>query len=165
VQPSAFENVPGVWAVLAGAAIVVLARLGATLFRRIMPRPRELGTDRAAIVALSEDLQRRIIDEQRGAIDTHEVLAWDARAYRLARLRLRARGQPADVQAALSDLDEARADLRTAWRFSKTGQGVLPEDLENALRDHATAIHQFADATAIFVRISWQQRWPNGSAA
>jgi hypothetical protein len=110
-------------------------------------------------------LQHRFIDEQRGAISTREVLAWDARAYRLARLRLRTRNQSGDVQAALLDLDEARANLNTAWRFSRTGLRAFPEDLENTLQAHAAAIEQFADATAILVRISWQQRRPNGTAA
>jgi hypothetical protein len=152
-------------AVLAGAAIILSARLMTRLVRRIAPRPRELSTDRATIVALSEDLQHRIIDEQRGIIGTPEVLAWDARAYQVARLRLRTRNSSADVQAALLDLDEARADLRTTWRFSKTSPGPLPGDLEIALQAHASAIGQFADASAIFVRISWQRRRPNGTAA
>ena len=165
MQASDFENIPGLWAVVVGAAIVLIARMAARLFRGSGPGPSELSEDRAAIVFLSEDLQHRIIDEQRGAIGTREVLAWDARAYRLARLRLRTRNQSGDVQAALLDLDEARADLNTAWRFSKTGLRAFPEDLDNALQTHAAAIEQFADATAILVRISWQQRRPNGTAA
>jgi hypothetical protein len=165
VQASDFENIPGLWAVVAGVAIVLVARLAARLFRRTRPAPRELSEDRAAIVALSEDLQHRIIDEQRGAVSSDDVIAWDARAYRLARLRLRTRNQSGDVQAALLDLDEARANLNTAWRFSRTGLRVIPEDLENALQVHAAAIEQFADTTAILVRISWQQRRPNGTAA
>ena len=100
MQASDFENIPGLWAVVAGVAIVLVARLAARLFRRTRPAPRELSEDRAAIVALSEDLQHRIIDEQRGAVSSDEVIAWDARAYRQARLRLRTRNQSGDVQAA-----------------------------------------------------------------
>jgi hypothetical protein len=165
VQASDWENVPGLWAVAAGAAAIVLTRVAIRFIRRIRARPRELGMDRAAIVSLSEDLQQRIINEQRGSIGTPQVLAWDAPAYRLARRRLRSRNQDADLQSSLLDLDEARADLRAAWRFSKAGSGAHPEDLEIALRAHATAIEQFADASAIFVRISWQRRRSNGTAA
>jgi hypothetical protein len=156
VQASDFDNVPGLWSVLAGAAIVLIARLAATLFARMRPKPRALSEDRAAIVALSEDFQNRVIGERRGAIDAAEVLAWDARAYRLARLRLRTHTQSAETRAALLDLDEARANLGTAWRLSKTGPRALPGDLENALQAHAIAIEQFADAIGIFVRVSWR---------
>jgi len=165
VQAPDFENVPGLWAVAAGAVIVLIARLVAGALRRIRLRQHGPDEDRAAIVALSEDLQHRIIDEQSGAVDPPEVFAWDARAYRLARLRFRVRNQSADVHAALHDLDEARAGLRMAWRFSKAGSGAFPGEMDSALQAHAAAIEQFADAAAIFVRISWRDRRPNGTAA
>ncbi|MGH3282703.1 MAG: hypothetical protein ACRDNW_26735 [Trebonia sp.] len=145
--------------------IAIIARLMVGSLRRLRPRPHELGEDRAGIVALSEDLQHRIIDEQRGAIEPQEVLSWDSRAYRLARSRFRTRNQAAEIQAALHDLDEARAGLRMAWRFSKAEPGALPGEMENALQAHTAAIEQFADATAIFVRISWRDHRPNDTAA
>jgi hypothetical protein len=65
----------------------------------------------------------------------------------------------------LLDLDETRASLRTAWQLSKTDPGVFPGDLETALRAHASAINQFAEASAILVRISWRGKRPQGTAA
>jgi hypothetical protein len=165
VQGSAFDSVPGLWAVLVGAAIILSARLISKLIRAIRPPYGALSTDRAAIVELSEDLQHRILDERRGSVGTPKVLAWDAHAYRLARLRLRTRDKSAEVQAALLDLDEARAGLRAAWQLSKTDPGAFPGDLETALQAHASAINQFAEASAILVRISWQRRRPRGTVA
>lgn len=88
---------------LVGAAIVITAWLTARAFRRIGQRTDGLDQDRTVIVAFSEELQRRIVDEQRGAIGPDAVLAWDARAYRRARLRLRSCRQSIGVQASLRD--------------------------------------------------------------
>jgi hypothetical protein len=155
VRGQVFDSAPGLWAVLIGAAAILSARLITRLLRAVRTPEAALSADRAAIVRLSEDLQRRILDERRGSAGTPEVLAWDASAYRLARLRLRTRDQSKEVMAALVDLDEARASLRTAWQLSKTDPGVFPGDLEAALEAHASAVSEFAEASAILVRLSW----------
>lgn len=60
--------------------------------------------------------------------------------------------------------DETRADLRLAWRLTKTEPGALPDELENAFQAHDVAIRQFADTTAMFARISsWRAPRPNGT--
>jgi hypothetical protein len=164
VQLSDFGNGSGLWGVAAGVAIILAVRLASRLFRRTAPGAGAPDGDRAAILALSEDLQRMITDERRGTGGEREVLAWNAQAYRMARTRLRTRNPALDVWSALSDLDEARADLSAAWRFSKLEPRAFPGDVEDALRTHAAAIQQFADAAAIFVRISWRQRPPDGAA-
>jgi hypothetical protein len=161
-----FESIPGIWAAVTGAIIIVFTRQAIRIIRKIYRRPSEIPADNAAIVTLSEDLQRRVLDEQRGAIEPAHVLAWDAAAYRAARRRLRARSRSAALMAALSDLDEARADLRTAWRFTKTEAAGTDAELSVALETHALAIGQFAEASSIFVRVSWtppMQR-PTGEA-
>jgi hypothetical protein len=143
-------------------AVILAARLAARLFQATAEGPYG---DRAAIVALSEDLQHKIVDERRGAGSEDAVLSWDARAYRAARTRLRARDPARAVDSALSDLDEARASLNAAWRFARSDPRAFSGDVADALQAHAAAIERFADAAAIFVRVSWQPPRPDGAAA
>ena len=168
MQLSELGNGSGLWGVAAGTAIILAARLAFRLFRRTTPGaggPDGPDGDRAAIIALSEDLQRKITDEWRGTGSEHAVLDWDAQAYRRARTRLRTRNAALDIWSALSDLDEARADLSAAWRFSKLDSRASATDVESALRSHAAAIEQFADAAAVFVRVSWRPGPPDGATA
>jgi hypothetical protein len=151
----------GLLAVVAGAAIIVAFRQVARLSRKPDLRVRLLKSECAKLIALSEDLQKRMTRERQGLVTADEVYSWDTRAYRLARRRLGGFSPSASIQMAITELDEAGADLRAAWQQSLNGSAEGQEDLfAAAMSAHSEAIGNLAAAGSILVRFSWPSGQP-----
>lgn len=146
----------GLLAVVTGAAIIVAFRQVIRIFRKSAPYAHQLKSECAKLVALSEDLQKRMMRERQGLSAADEVHAWDARAYRLAKRRLGNFSPSAAIQTAVTELDETRAELKAAWRQSLDRCADGREDLLTvAMSAHSEAIDNLAAASSILVRISW----------
>ena len=145
----------GLLAVVAGTAVIVAFRQITRIFNNSDSRIKQLKSECAKLVALSEDLQRRVTRGRQGLGTTDGVHAWDAQAYRLARRRLGRFSPSAPIQTAVAELDETRADLKTAWQQSLGTSGEGREDLlTTALTAHSEAIDNLAAASSILVRLS-----------
>jgi hypothetical protein len=146
----------GLLAVVVGVAIALSAQQVIRYFRKADDRARRLKQECVDILTLSEELQDRVTADASTADD---VASWDIRAYRRARARLRHLDPPASILAALADLDESRADLMLAYRFSAAqAPGNHPSGgqwkLAEAVRAHAEALDHFATSGSVLVRIS-----------
>lgn len=156
----------GLLAVAAGVTAAVAAQWIIRRFGKSEARMRQVKDECAKLLALSEDLQKRVIEQLGGTASAENVYAWDTAAYRRARARLQSLDPPRSIRAALTDLDETRADLRLAWRLSAIQPAVEHEDLAGAIQAHADAIDHFAAAGSILARVSWPVtlNGPHGTA-
>lgn len=144
----------GLLAVAAAGAAIAVTQWAVRRASRADSRSRQLKDECARILALSENLHRRAVGQLSGTAPAGSVRAWDAPAYRKARTRLQVLDPPNSVQAALADLDETRAELRTASEIS----AALADNREafaSAVDAHAAAIDHFATAGSILARVSW----------
>lgn len=145
----------GLLAVATGAAIAVAAQWAIGYFGKSEARSRQLKDECAVLLALSEDLQKRVMQQLRGTAPAENAYPWDGAAYRRARIRLQSLDPPLSIRAALTDLDETRADLRLASRLAAAHPTAEYEDLAYAVQAHADAIGHFATAGSILARVSW----------
>jgi hypothetical protein len=154
-------QVVGLLAVVIGAAIAVSVRLVLRVLRKPGHREQLVKEECAKLLFLSEDLQRRILAQQRGSGMAADVPSSDAGAYRRAWMRLQNLRPPAPVQAALTELDETRTDLRLAWQLSASQPSANPRSLAYAIDAHAEAIEHFATSASVLIRVSW----PSGASS
>jgi hypothetical protein len=142
-------------AVVIGVAIAISVRLVLRFLRKPDLREQQVKEECAKLLLLSEDLQRRVLAEQRGSDMAQDFYSWDAGAYRRARMRLQNLRPPISVQAVLTELDETRADLRFAWQLSASQPSASTRSLADAIDAHAEAIDHFATSSSVIIRVSW----------
>jgi hypothetical protein len=135
----------GLLAVAVGAAIALTLQQVVRHFRRSDVCAQRVKDECVRILIASRDLRDRVAAGQPDG--------WDARAYRLARARLRNLDPALPIQAALADLDEARLDLTLAWRLPAPGR----QELAEAAQAHQEAIERFATCSSVLVRLALLQ--------